>query len=65
MIVYPPNSANPAPEIKWLSDDELVVRIPDPSKVALQTVKFGNVRIVLEALSKVDSTTGSMPSAKQ
>jgi hypothetical protein len=50
VIVYPPSATSPAPGIKWASDDELVVRIPEPSKVALQTVKFSNVQIVLEAL---------------
>jgi hypothetical protein len=55
VVVYPPSATNPTPKIIWTSDDELVVRIPDPSKVVLQTVKFSNIRIVLEALPNGDS----------
>src|SRR5690348_1893918 len=51
VISYMENEDNPHPQFAWASDNELVVRIPDPSKVDLQTIKFANIRITLEALA--------------
>jgi hypothetical protein len=50
VISYPENPANPHPQITWESDDELVVRVPNPTTVDLQMIKLANIRIRLEAL---------------
>ena len=50
VISYMESATNLRPQITWGSDNELVVRIPDPSKVDLQTVKFADIRITLKAL---------------
>jgi hypothetical protein len=41
-----------SPHITWKSDGELSIRLPDPdpSKISLQTIKYGSVRITLEGL---------------
>jgi hypothetical protein len=50
VIGYPENPTNPHPQITWGSDDELVVRVPNPATVDLQMIKFASIRIRLEAL---------------
>jgi hypothetical protein len=65
IVVYPPNAMYPTPQITWLSSDDLVVRVPDPSKVVLQTIKFADIRIKLEALPSKDSAGDPVHSTKE
>jgi len=45
-------SHDPRSEVEWRTDRELVVRVPDPDGLVLQTILFSDVHISVEALHK-------------
>jgi hypothetical protein len=52
VVSYPEDPHDPRPEVEWRTDRELVVRVPDPDGLILQTILFSDVHISVEALHK-------------